>query len=71
MEALYAIAMLCAVSVGTPFSSLKKVDAYQLRCQQEYVKCYEEKMKEPPVDNNDPKVWVGKLKSCVAERKVK
>lgn len=70
MEALLALAMLCQVSVGSPFTTLKKVDQYQLKCQQEYIACYEKKLAEAPEPTN-PNAWIGKLKSCVAERKIK
>jgi hypothetical protein len=71
MEALLAIAYLCAVFSGSPFVSLREADKYQLSCQQDYIKCYEKKLAEDVPQSQDPKVWQGKLKSCVAERRVK
>lgn len=72
MEALYAIALLCQVFSGSPFNSLKENDKYQLRCQQEYIQCYEEKLATlPDPQSQDPKVWFGRLKACVSERKLK
>ena len=71
MEALYAIALLCHVVSGSPFVALADVDKYQLKCQQEYISCYEKKMALEVPPSQDPKVWVGKLKSCVVERVVR
>lgn len=69
MEALLAIAMLCQVSAQSVLGGLDGVDRHQLSCQQKYIKCYEEKLsKEDKAGQIDPKVWYGKLKSCVLER---
>lgn len=64
MGALMAIAMLCQVS-GANYT-FKSRDAYQLKCQQDYIKCYEKKL-----DPTAQESWVGGLKDCVKERVVK
>lgn len=71
MEALLAIAALCAISAGGPFVSMEKADRYQLKCQQDYISCYEKKLALEVPESQDVKVWQGKLKSCVTEKKIK
>ncbi len=66
MEALLAIAMLCNGLTGGFFGAK---DATILKCQQDYIACYEQKLvTTTPPASEDPKVWLGKLKDCVKEK---
>ena len=69
MDLLMAIAMLCQSQVGL---SKKSVDAYQLKCQQEYLKCYldiesKEVTTGPALSELKQKKF---LYQCVLERKI-
>lgn len=68
MEALLAIAYLCNIAGCGLFCS---VEERQLECQKKYISCYEAKLADVPApDDQDPKVWFGRLKDCVKEREL-
>ena len=64
MDWLFAIAMLCNVSGGW---DRKETDEYQLKCQQEYIRCIETY----PKESVTPSDWEGPLKHCVKTRAIK
>jgi hypothetical protein len=70
MELLMAIALLCQSQVGV---SKKNVDAYQLKCQQEYLKCYMD-LEQKDVTTGPAITEMAKQKKylyqCVLERKI-
>lgn len=76
IELLQVIALLCQVNSSAAYKynqsfTVKETDQYQLQCQQYYISCWENKLKERDVNTNWRNMPAGLLLNCIKDRKVK